>query len=173
MTWIAVPVPPEEVTAEVLYALGRKHRLVPENTSMAIDHYLAMAGECAMIIVKDEDTGTKIAHLIISDIMDGESATVDFIPVSKFFSPIGKDGNKNTEPFMEKISVALAPVFKKLLAGRGLRRLTSVLPKTHTRAAKALRECGFKKEGVMRNAVKFRDQEAEDLLIMGMLADKE
>jgi hypothetical protein len=173
MTWVAVPVSPDEVTAESLYDLGRKHRLVPENTPLAMGHYQSMVGACAVIRVKDEETDTVVAHLIVSDIVDGESATVDLILVSKLFSPVDKNGNRNAEPFMEKISFALTPVFEKLIEGRGLRRLTSVVPKTYSRAFKALRECGFKKEGVMRNAVKFRGKDAEDLVIMGMLAVKE
>jgi len=173
MTWVAVPVSPDEVTAEFLYELGNKHRVVPENTTLAIENYRAVAGNCAVIQVVDEETKETIAHLIVSDIVDGESAVVDFVPVGKFFSPIGKDGGKNTDPFMEKISTALTPIFKSLLSGRGLRRLSAVIPKTHTRAAKALRECGFRKEGVMRDAVKFRGKGVEDLVMMGMLADKE
>ena len=173
MTWIVVPVPPEEVTAETLFELSKKHRLVPENMERALSRYANISSSCAVIEVEDSRDGTKIATLIISSIVDGEDAQVDLIPVSKFFSPVGKDGNKNEDPFLEKIEAALGPVFRRLIKGRELRRLTAMLPKTHSRAFKILRECGFKKEGVMRDAVKFNGKEIEDIVIMGMLADKE
>lgn len=173
MTWIAVPVSPEDVTAESLYAIGLKHRLVPENTTLALDNYESMATSCALILLKDEGTDSKIASVIISDIVDGEAASVDLIPVSKYFSPVDKNGDRNEEPVMENAASALSPVFKKLIDKRRLRRLTAMVPKTHSRAAKILRECGFRKEGVMRDAVKFRGKDAEDLVIMGMLPYKE
>lgn len=173
MTWVAVPVSPEEVTAEYLYDLGRRHKIMPENTALAVENCRAVACNCAVIQVVDEESKDTVAHLIVSEIVDGEAATIDFVPVGKFFSPVGKDGNRNTEPFLEKISSALTPIFRSLIEGRNLRRLTAVVPKTHTRAARALRECGFKKEGVMRDAVKFRGKGVEDLVMMGMLADKE
>lgn len=170
MTWVAAPVPPEEVTAEYLFDLGKRHRLLPENTSLAVAHFKSLSGSCAVIKVKDSRTNDEIATTIISDIVDGESAQVDFIPVAKYYAPIDKAGNRNEDPFLEKTSAALTPVFERLMKGRNLRRLTATVPKSRSRAFKALRECGFNKEGVMRRAVKFSGREAEDLVIMGMLA---
>lgn len=173
MMWIAVPVPPAEVTAESLFDLAKRHRLVPENITEAVDYYRTICGSCALIHVMVEGTDDKVGDLIISDIVDGTSAQVDFIPQPKYFSPILKDGSQNPEKFLDLIDDAMNPVFNKLIKGRNLRRLTAMVPKSRSRTFKALRACGFKKEGVMRDAIKFAGEDSQDLVIMGMLPAKE
>lgn len=171
--WTAVPVSPEEVTAESLFELAKRHRLIPENINDAVDYYRNVSENCALIHIKDEETGDKVGDLIISDIVDGNSAQVDFIPQPKFFSPILKDGSPNPVKFLDMIDGALSPVFNKLIEGRQLRRLTAMVPKSRSRTFKALRASGFKKEGVMRDAIKFSGEDCQDLVIMGMLPAKE
>jgi len=173
MSWIAVPVPPEEVTAEALFELAKKHRLIPENVSNAVDHYRDLSGCCALIQVETEDTGENVGSLIVSSIVDGDSARVDFIPRPQFFSPILKDGSRNPEDFLGMAEDVMRPVFERLMEGRGLNRLTATVPKSRSRTFKALRACGFRKEGVMRDAVKFSGRDLEDMVIMGMLPKKE
>lgn len=173
MSWKAVPVPPSEVTAEMLFELAKKHRLIPENLLDAVDYYNAVSTDCALIEIKDEETGDSVGSLIISEIRDGESASVDFIPVPSFFSPVLKDGSPNPAKFLDMANDVMGEVFRKLLVGRNLRRLTSMVPTSRSRTFKALRACGFKKEGVMRDAIKFSGKPAEDLVIMGMLPTKE
>jgi len=173
MNWVAVPVDPTEVTAEALYELGDKHRLVPENADLAIEHFRAMSSRCAMLRVDEEETGKEIAVVLFSDIVDGESATVDLVPRSEYFSPVDRRGNPIENPCYEKIKDALQPIFVKLIEGRDLRRLTAMVPKSRSRTFKALRECGFRKEGVMRQAIKLKGRDPEDLVIMGMLKAKE
>lgn len=174
MTWTAVAVKPEDVTAEFLYELSEKHRLIPENLTAAIEYYQAICHSCAVIQVIDGDDSEIVADVIISDIADGDSAQIDMVPRPKYFAPILPDGSRNPDPYQQKIEDALAPVFTKLITGRNLRRLTAMVPKSRSRTFKALKACGFKKEGVMRQAVKFKGRtEAEDLVIMGMLPEKE
>ncbi len=159
MTWRAVAVPTEEVTPEFLYNLGTSHRLVPESLVDAIEYYKAICPLCRVIEVKDGDED--IATLVLSSIADGSSADVDFIPMPQHFS-YGK-------PYAEGMKESMVPVFKRLLEGRNLRRLTAQIPKSRSRTCKALTACGFKKEGVMRDAIKLRGREVEDIVIMGLL----
>ena len=173
MTWVAVPVPPVEVTAEYLFDLLKKHRLVFENTDLTLAKCWSISNSGKVILVKDSRGGEEIGTVIVSGIVDGEDGEIDFIPISKKFAPIGKDGSRNEEPVMEKLEAVLSPIFRKLIKGRNLRRLSASVPKSRSRAFKALRECGFRKEGVKRNAVKFVGVDAEDVVNMGMLADKE
>jgi len=173
MTWVPIPVSPEKVTPEMLYDLAHKHRLVSENTPLAIDNCHYMAHGSVVIKMVDEDTKDEIATVVISDIVEGEEATVDFIPVGKHFSPIGKDGNPNNEPFLEKTEAALGGIFRKLIVGRGLRRLNATVPASRSRTYKALRECGFRKEGIKYDGIRLKGGGLENLVMMGMLADKE
>lgn len=159
MTWTAVPVDPEKVTAKYLFDLSDKHRLIPENMVNAIDYYKAVSPGCRIIEIRDGDD--LVGELIISNIMDGESATVDFVPVPEYFA--------YGEPYEDGMRIALSKVFARLMEGRNLRRLTAMIPKTRSRAGKALRACGFKKEGVMRDAIKFNGRPVEDVVIMGLL----
>ena len=173
MTWQAVPVPREKVTAEFLYEIGKRHHLLPERIESAIDYYRAIAPSCIVFRVMDAQTKEYVAEVIISEIVDGESASVDFIPVPKFFAPINPDGTKNDDGFHDRLTEALSPVLGRLLEGRNLRRLTAMVPSSRSRTYKALQACGFKREGKMRQAIKFRGHAAEDLVIMGLLTVKE
>jgi RimJ/RimL family protein N-acetyltransferase len=173
MSWIAVPVPHEEVTAESLFDLAKKHRLIPENVVDAVDYYRGISACCALIQIEVEGTGENVGSLIVSDIRDGDSAQIDFIPRPQFFSPVLKDGSRNEEDFLGMFDSAVRPVFDKLLAGRDLHRLTAMVPKSRSRTVKALKACGFRKEGVMRDAIKFSSKDVEDLVVMGMLPSKE
>jgi len=172
MTWSAIAVPQEEITAEMLFELSKKHRLVQEDAELAVDRLVAISPGCIVFEIKDEEERV-IATAIISDIRDGESADVDLVPVTKYFSPVGKDGQPNGTQCNELVRDALQPIFLRLLEGRGLRRLTAMIPKSRSRTFKALRECGFRKEGVMRDAIQLKGQGPEDVVIMGMLAPKE
>lgn len=172
-TWEAIPVPREKVTAEFLYDIGKRHHLLPERIESAIDYYRAIAPSCIVFRVMDHQTKDYVAEVIISEIVDGEAATVDFVPVPKFFAPINPDGSQNADPFHDRLSEALNPVFGRLLEGRSLRRLTAMVPSSRSRTFKALQACGFRREGKMRQAIKFRGHAAEDLVIMGLLAVKE
>ncbi len=173
MTWEAIPVPRDKVTAEFLYEIGKRHHLLPERVESAIDYYRAIAPSCIVFRVIDRQTKDYVAELIISEIVDGEAASVDFIPVPKFFSPINPDGTQNADPFHDRLNDALSPVLGRLIEGRRLRRLTAMVPHSRSRTCKALQACGFKREGKMRNAIKFRGHAPEDLVIMGLLTVKE
>ena len=122
-----------------------------------------MSQNCVVITVNDvEDI---VGYLIITDINDGENANVDFIPNTKFFAP--------GEEYHDNIYDAVHPIMVKLMEGRHLRRVTSMVPQTRCRTKKALKACGFKVEGVMRDAIKFKGKEPESITIMGILPTKE
>ena len=91
----------------------------------------------------------------------------------RFFAPVSPGGEKNDDPYLDKIRDVLTPVLSRLLSGRRLRRVTSMVPKSRSRTFRALLACGFKKEGQMRRAVKFAGRDAEDVVIMGLLPEKE
>lgn len=166
MTWIPVAVQKDEVTAEYLYDLAKRHRLIPANMADSVMYFKGICEDCAVILVVDDETDEEIGHAIFTEIADNESAQVDFIPKPKYFS-----GARPT--FREEISDALKPVFKSLIDGRNLRRITAMVPRTRNRTKKALAACGFKKEGIIREGVKFVGKDAEDIIIMGLLASKE
>lgn len=163
--WTANPVAPSEVTAQYLYDIGKRHRLIPDNVSDAVGYYRGMADCCAVLKIESDD-GDMIADLIIMDIVDGVSAEMTLIPRPQYFAP-GED-------FSDLIQGAITPVTEKLFEARSLRRISAFIPKTRSRTAQALRACGFNKEGVMRDAIKFVGKdEAEDMVIMGLLPNKE
>ena len=164
MKWEAHPVAPDKVTAEYLYDLSKRHRLVPHNLIDPAGYYGSVADGCIAMTVTN-GTGEVIADVVITDIIQDESAQINLIPCPKYFAP-GED-------FAELIDGALSPVLKKLTEKKDLRRITSLVPKTRHRTCKALIACGFKKEGVMRNAVRFLNKPAEDMVIMGYLPTKE
>lgn len=166
MTWIPVAVNPEEVTAEYLYDMAKKHRLIPANMADAVMYFKGICSNCAVIAVNDNETGEDVGHVIFTEIADNESAQVDFIPKPKFFSSANPT-------FRDDINEALSPVFESLIEGRNLRRITAMVPRTRNRTKKALAACGFKKEGIIRKGVKFVGKDAEDIIIMGLLSSKE
>jgi len=165
MSWITVPVSPEEVTSERLFKMARRHRLIPDNVVDAVDYYNGISGSCAMIDIRTEDDDELVGVIIVSEIVDGESAMVDLIPQPQFFTA--------DQPFADEMRESIGPMFEKLIDGRNLRRLTAMVPKTRSRTFKALRASGFQKEGVMRKAIKFQGSKPEDVVIMGMMASKE
>lgn len=163
MTWTAAPVDESLVTAEYLYDLSKRHRLVPENVVDALSYYERVARGCRVIIIKEGPE--KVGELLITDIVPGESAVVDFVPKPKYFAA--------GEPFAEEVERVMTPIMKRLIEHHKLARLTAMVPKSRSRTCKALTACGFKKEGVMRRAIKLQRQDRQDLVIMGMLSEKE
>jgi len=168
MIWKPEAVPPDEVTAEKLFHLFDQHHLVPENVDLAILQYRNMSETATMIEVVDTETKETVARVIFTDVIDGEFGTVDLIPTYRFFSPIGKDGQKNEDPVYEWAKEALLPIFQGVMERRDLRRITSLIPRTRNRTVKILRECGFRKEGVLRDGTKLKGKPVEDLILMGM-----
>jgi hypothetical protein len=168
-TWTVNRVPAAEVTAEFLLGIARRHRMVFDNPNRMVDYYRAICRDCIVLELLT-DSGEKAADVIISEIVDGEEAVVDLVVVSKHYARIAPDGSESKVPFLDMTRDALVPLFDRLTEARGLRRLTAYVPKSRSRTVHALTACGFDKEGVKRNAIKFAGKEPEGLVIMGRLA---
>ena len=165
MTWTAVPLKESQVTAEYLYDLSKKHRLLPDDLPGALEQFRRIAEDCFAIKITDSETKEVVGDIIISEVVDGQSASLDLIPNPKFFSP-GED-------FHDNIFNAVNPILVKLMESRGLRRIDALVPQTRCRTKKALKACGFRVEGVRRNAIKFQGKPPEGQTIMGILPGKE
>jgi hypothetical protein len=161
--WKAVPVPKEETSPELLYEISKQHRLIPENVIDAVDFFARVAADARMVSIMSD--GEKVGDLIFTDIVDGESASLTFIPVPKFFAP----GREYRDMMFDLVN----PILVKLMDGRGLRRITSIVPESRCRTKKALIACGFKVEGVMPMAIKLKGKRPESATIMGILPKKE
>ena len=171
-TWTIRTVQKDLVTPEYLFDLAKRHRMVFDDVERMVGYCRATAADCIVLELMTE-ADDKAADIIISGIVEGESAGLDFIPVAKHYAPILPDKSKNDVPFNDLTRDALAPILKHLMARKSLRRITALAPRSRNRTVKALLACGFDKEGVMRQAVKFAGKDPEDLMILGMLPDKE
>lgn len=163
MTWEAHPIDPAEVTAEYLYDLDKRHRLVLHDLVDVPGYYQDKADKSIAMEIRN-GTDEVIADVIISNIGDMKQAVLTLVPCPKYFAP-GED-------FAELIDGALAPVLDTLITKKDLRRVNSFVPKSRHRTCKALIACGFKKEGVPRKAVRLLNKPAEDVVIMGYLPGK-
>lgn len=168
-TWEIRRVPQEQVTGDLLMSIAKKHRLVLDNPDRMVDYYRFMARDCIVLELLT-DSGDKAADVIISDIADGEEATVDLAIVSKHYAKVMPDGSDNPIPMYDLTASALEPLFDRLIEARGLRRLTACVPKSRNRTFRALLACGFEQEGLKRRAIKLIGKEPEGLIIMGKLA---
>jgi hypothetical protein len=172
MKWVAVPVATENVTPEFLFKLAKRHKLLPENLALAVENYRHLSGTCAVIEIIDEESKDIIADVIVSGVIDGESGWVDMVPVPKFFAPLNRDGSRNEDPYLARFREALRPLLVRLIEKRGLRRLDCEIPASRRRTVKAMKACGFVEEGVKKYAIKLRDMEPDDLVILGMYPEK-
>lgn len=171
-TWTIRTVPRDQVTPDFLFGIFKRHRMVLENVECMVE-YCRMTAPSAIILELMTEDHEKAADIIISEVVDGDSAAVDLIPVAKFYAPILPDKSKNEVPFNELTRDALAPILKHLMVRKGLRRINADVPKSRNRTIKALAACGFKREGCKRVAVRFAGKEPEDLVIMGLLPETE
>lgn len=161
--WKAVPVHPEKVTPLFLFEIAKRHRLLQENFEGNVDYYAQIAHNCAVVEVVD-DCGGVVAQVFITNIVDGYSARIDFVPRPEYFKP--------SSDFVGKIHDAMSPVFSTLFEKRRLRRISAFVPEERNRTIKALRACGFKKEGCMVDEVKLAGKGFQNLIIMGLLQKK-
>jgi hypothetical protein len=156
--WLLEHVPHEEVTAAWLYEICRGHRLVPDNPEVAVASYRSLASEADVYkLMADED---EIGTVIISGKVEGETAVLDFIPVSRHFR----------SNYTVRLRRALTPLWVDLFEHDKIRRLTALAPVSRTRTIRALKKCGFVSEGVMREGTMLKDKEPEDVAILGLLA---
>jgi len=111
--------------------------------------------------VVTEGDGQEVANIFVSDVQEGETASLDFIPVPKYF----RSG------FDEDLRGAVMPVLTGIFRGSGVRRLNSLVPSSRSKTKRALCSLGFVVEGRMRDAVRFHGKEPEDIRVLGMLSD--
>ena len=171
-TWTIRRVDQATATPEYLFDLIKKHRMLPDNVDVAVAYCRNAAASCLVLEIMNE-SHEKVADAIISEIIDGDSATLDLMVVSKFYARFNADKSENDVPFNDLTRDALRPALVRLVEARSLRRITAAIPRSRNRTFNALIECGFSREGVMRRAVKLRGKDPEDLVIMGFLPDKE
>ncbi len=171
-TWTIRRVGPDMATPEYLFDLIKKHRMLPDNVDVAVAYCRTAAASCLVLQIMNEDH-EKVADAIISEIIDGDSATLDLMVVSKFYARFKADKTENDVPFNDLTRDALRPALSRLVEARKLRRITAAIPRSRNRTFNALMACGFEYEGRMRQAVKLRGKDPEDLVIMGFLPDKE
>jgi hypothetical protein len=139
---------------------------------MAVAYCRNAAASCLVLEIMNENH-EKVADAIISEIVDGDSATLDLMVVSRFYARFNADKSESDVPFNDLTRDALRPALVRLAEARRLRRVTAAIPQSRNRTYRALLACGFNKEGVMRRAVKLRGKDPEDLVVMGFLPDKE
>lgn len=157
MTWKMRKV--EDVTPAMLFEISRRHHLVPESIQGALRNYHALASSSIVLHIADDDHD--VATVIVSGITPNDTAEMDLVPVGKFFR--GR--------YIRKLRAALSPLWTVLFGEMMLRRITAYVPHSRGRSAKALQALGFVDEGVMREGIKFRDRDPEDLAILGLLKD--
>lgn len=171
-TWTIRRVDQMTATPEYLFELVKKHRMLPDHVDVAVAYCRNMASSCIVLEVMNENH-EKVADAVISDIVDGETATLDLMVVSRFYAKFNADKTPNDVPFNDLTRDALRPALSRLVEARKLRRITAAIPRSRNRTYTALLACGFVKEGVMRRAVKLRGKDPEDLVVMGFLPEKE
>ncbi len=171
-TWTIRRVDPATATPEYLFDLIKRHRMLPDNVDIAVAYCRTAAASCLVLEIMNENH-EKVADAIISEIVEGDSATLDLMVVSKFYARFNADKTENGVPFNDLTRDALRPAIVRLIEARKLRRITAAIPRSRNRTFSALVACGFSREGVMRRAVKLRGKDPEDLVIMGFLPEKE
>lgn len=145
-------------SAEDIYALLKRHRLIPESPYAAAGACRALEGGAHYRITSD---GDHVGDLFVSGVIDGDTANIDLVPVPKYFRA-GFDAD---------FADATAPIFKALFSRHSIRRVTSIVPASRSRTKRALCSLGFKPEGRMREGVVLYKGEVEDLRILGLLEE--
>lgn len=157
--WELHQIPADEVTAAWVHSISRDHRLVQECPQLAVGGpvSIAEAGEAYYVV---EDPEEIVATVIINWKLEGEEAALELVPESKRFQ------TRWRAPFRS----AMAPLWIQLFEHDKLRRVTAWVPESRVRTIRALKTCGFRKEGVKREGVQFVGKEPENLILMGLLA---
>lgn len=159
MTWQAQQ--RDSFTAQDIYSISLAHRLEWHNLDafVGVCRSAARAGELHDIVTGD---GENVGIVLVSGIMDGETASLELVPDPKHL--VGD--------FADDIRAVMIPLLGRLFREYSLRRVTAVVPYSRFRTRKALRECGFAQEGKLAEGVHLRGFDPEDLYIFGMTARK-
>lgn len=157
--WSAREIPREFVSAEFLYDVSRKHGLLQERPAATVSNLLQTARDAQVFAMYQGSD--HVATLIISRIAEGWSAEADMIPVRKWFR-----GNQG-----DNLRRVVRPIILDVMDEYRLQRITSWVPASRVRAARALEACGFRREGTMRLAVQLDGHDPEDLLVLGFVKE--
>ncbi len=155
MTWVLKKV--EDPSPSLLFDLAKQHGLVPDSVQSVLRCYHSMSTSSAVLYVMDGDQ--KVATVVVSAVVPGETAELDLIPVSQYF----RSG------YSHQLRDVMTPLWRVLFGEMALRRVTSWVPESRTRTLRALRALGFEDEGTMRMGLKLRDKDPEDLVMLGLL----
>ena len=158
MTWELKKVSPERVTPELIYDITRRHHLVPESVEVALHTFHALGQNSMVCQVSSE--GEEVATVIVSGLVPGASAEIDFIPKTKYF---------RFDTYKRNLRKAMSPLWTMLFGEMEVRRVTSYAARSRSRTRRALKACGFKQEGLLREAAHLKNKEPEDLFVMGLL----
>ena len=156
--WALHQVPENTVTPAWLYDLCRGRKLIPDDPLLAVGMCRSMTDSAVVHQVIDEEIGD-VATVIVSDIVPGETAVVDLMPSSKHFR----------SRYRKKFIKAMMPLWTELFVQKNVRRVSSFVPISRTRTIRALKCCGFEEEGIIREGIKLRDKEPEDVMLLGLL----
>jgi len=155
MTWDLVE--QTGTSAEGIYEILKHHRLLPASLELAASVCTSMATGGSHFIIYDG--ADEVANVFISGVVEGESAQLDLVPVTRYFRT-GFD-----DQFME----AMQPLLELLFSTFMVRRITAAFPATRSRTKRALCSLGFKPEGRIREGVALYNRAPEDIRILGLL----
>ena len=154
MTWVLEP---EDSSAQSVYEILKRHRLLPESTMMAASICNTLAtGE--RFVLKNEEDDEVIGNLFVTPVVDTGVVQLDFVPVVKHF----RTG------FDEPLREALVPLLTSLFEA-GVRRVESSIPESRSRTKRALCTLGFKPEGRARDGIVLHGKAPEDVRMLGLL----
>lgn len=149
------------LTADAVYDVLSRHNLLPESPVQAAAVCNAMSRSAKHYEIMGEG-GKIVANVFVSDIIDGEDANLDLVPVAEYFR-FGFD-----EAFKE----AMDPIISALFDRHNLRRISSAVPYSRSRTKRALCSLGFTHEGRKAEGVRLAGEKPEDLRLLGLLRGK-
>lgn len=142
-----------------IYEIFERHKLVPEGLVAFLDLCKSMSRDARVVRIADgQDV---VAEVIVSGVVDHEGATVEFIPVPRFFHNGDASGSSN-------LRMAMDPVLADLFMVHQVRRVTSLVTQHRNKTRTALKALGFKHEGGLEDGVQLRGRDPETLMIYGM-----
>lgn len=162
MTWLLTEVPREQITGMMVHDILKKHSLLPDNIAGHLDRLKEVGHFSNVFIITEGEDESEVATVIISNVVMGEDADLDFIPNPACF--------KDKDEYKDKLGEVMRPLLRQIVDKGSLRRVTAMVPYTRSRTKVALRTLGFGREGKMRDKVQFQKRPPEDLIIMGLLA---
>lgn len=158
-TWITKE--NENLTAEAVYGILSRHNLLPESAVQAAAVCNAMSRSAKHFEIIGIG-GEVVANVFVSDIIDGEDANLDLVPVAEHF-------RFGFEPMFAE---AMAPIIDGMFSRHNLRRISAAVPYSRSRTKRALCSIGFKHEGRKEQGVRLAGEKPEDLRMLGLLREE-